>query len=295
MGEGWGAPKGGDPKGGCPKGGSPLPPPLPPPIFAFFFFSLSLSMPIPEGWVQVIRGPRLTCTSETRTINHSDGRNVLASSSESMKRNVNFRSMHRIFLDTNLKFENKMKQHIGPKLRQRVTKTFFHAHSWILDKWLAMLTGASNTMRFDFFDTRGELEKIQCHSGVREILPKFFPLHEVRHEWKTHIYHTISPNNYRSIIQGRPIAGGTSGRAGEPPCFFSAMCPLDKSLPEASDVPASIQKTDVDAVNMFDWKVAQVRGLKFCHTGSIAIVQHNTIPTEPLVEVEKSNRNNSET
>ena len=46
-----------------------------------------------------------------------------------------------------------------------------------------------------------------------------------------HLPHRIL-GHYRSIIEGGLIAGGTSDRRGRQDCFFSAMDPLEKSLPE---------------------------------------------------------------
>ena len=54
-------------------------------------------------------------------------------------------------------------------------------------------------------------------------------------------------------------------------------------------------RPDLDAVYMFDLKIAQDRGLKFCHTRSFAIILFNTMPTEASVKVMKFNRNDSET
>ena len=62
----------------------------------------------------------------------------------------------------------------------------------------------------------------QCKATVahQELSPNSFTLLEILFAWKTHIYHTGSSNNYRSIVGGL-IAGGTSDRSGRQACFFS--------------------------------------------------------------------------
>ena len=119
-----------------------------------------------------------------------------------------FRSMHRPLFDTNLKFENWTEQYIGPNLSKDS-----YVESWNFDAWLEMLTTASNKMRFEYgFDARREphfMRSIQGRSGVPEVNPKLLTLLEIPYEWKTQFYHTGSSKNYRSIIQGGLIGGGT--------------------------------------------------------------------------------------
>ena len=71
-------------------------------------------------------------------------------------------------------------------------------------------------MRFECcLDARGEPQyarSTQGHSGVSDVDPNFVTLLEIPNDWETHINHTGSLNNYRSIVQGRLIAGGTSDR-----------------------------------------------------------------------------------
>ena len=64
-------------------------------------------------------------------------------------------------------------------------------------------------------EARGEpqnMRSIQSHSGVPEVYPQFFTLLEIPYEWKHHISHARSSNNYRSIVEGRLVAAGTSHR-----------------------------------------------------------------------------------
>lgn len=46
------------------------------------------------------------------------------------------------------------------------------------------------------------------------------------------IHHTESSINYRSIVEGGQIAGGTSDRRGRQACFFPAMDPLEELVPD---------------------------------------------------------------
>ena len=114
------------------------------------------------------------------------------------------------------------------------------------------------------------------HNGVPEVNPTFFTPLQIPYEWKPLIYHTGSLNNCRSLVQGGLIAGGTSDRKGRQAWFFSAMPPLDNSLPEASNVSTSVHKMvpykhakrpDLDAVYTFDFKIAQDGGLKILSSG----------------------------
>ena len=116
------------------------------------------------------------------------------------------------------------------------------------------------------------MNSVRGPSGAREVHPKFLTLLDIPYEWTTHIYRTRSSNSYRSIVQGGLIGGGTCDRGGRQRCFFSAMHPLGKPLPEVSDVPTNIPKMlpykhpkrpDLDAVHILDLKIAPDRGFKF--------------------------------
>ena len=100
------------------------------------------------------------------------------------------------------------------------------------------------------------------------------------------------------------IAGGTSDRRGKQTCFFSAMDPSEKLVPDlqglSKDEPRIMHykhsKRPVhDAVSTFDLKIAQDRGLTFDQTGSVAINLYDTTPTKALVRVDpvQLERNNT--
>ena len=92
-------------------------------------------------------------------------------------------------------------------------------------KWLNTLSTASDKIRLECCpDSHKEpqyIRSIQGHSGAPRIDPTFFTLLGNPYAWKVFIYRTGSSNNYRSIVEGELIAGGTSGRRGRQACFFS--------------------------------------------------------------------------
>ena len=90
-------------------------------------------------------------------------------------------------------------------------------------------------IRFEYYpDSHGEpqnIRSIQGHNDVHRIDPKFCTVLEILYVWKVYIYHTRPSNNFRSIVEGGLIAGGTTHRRGRQACFFSAADPLE-SLPD---------------------------------------------------------------
>ena len=73
-------------------------------------------------------------------------------------------------------------------------------------------------------------------------------------------------------------------------------------LLEASDVSTGVpimvpykksKRLDLDAVDIFDLRIAQDRGLKFYQSDRFSIILYNTMPTEALPNVLKYHRNHS--
>ena len=71
-------------------------------------------------------------------------------------------------------------------------------------------------------------QSASCTSTKRT---QFFTLLEILYEWQVHIHHAGSSNNYRSVVEGGLVAGGTSDRRGRQACFFSGMNPMEEPLP----------------------------------------------------------------
>ena len=132
---------------------------------------------------------------------------------------------------TALRHEPNLRERDGavcwPKLMQLMHDPHPKTRSWNFDKWLDAISDAPDRVTFGYrFDPHGEtqyIRSIQGHSSVPSLYPKFFTLLETLYEWTVHNYHTGSLNNYRSIVEGRPIDGGTSDRRGRQACLLSAM------------------------------------------------------------------------
>ena len=129
------------------------------------------------------------------------------------------------------------------------------------------------------------MRSIAGHSDESKVTPKLFTLLAIPYELETHVYHTGSSNNYRSIFQEGLLAGDTEDRTGRQTYFFSRVHPLDNSLTEESDVPS--RRPKLDTVYIFDLKIAHFRGLKFYRTRSSAIILFNIMSTKAMVKVTK--------
>ena len=138
---------------------------------------------------------------------------------------------------TVLRHEPKVRESDGavywPKLVQWIDDTHFDSRSWHFSKWLVALSAESDRVRFEYcVDPHGEPKYIRSLRSQQ-----LFTLPEIPYEWKVHIYHTGASNNFRSIVKGGQIAGGTSASRGRPACFFSVMDSLEELCPLSSSSP----------------------------------------------------------
>ena len=64
-----------------------------------------------------------------------------------------------------------------------------------------------------------------------------YEMHQTRLDLSIVFGHTGSSNNYKSIVEGGLITGGTSDRTGRQASFLSTVDPLEEPLPDFIKFP----------------------------------------------------------